>query len=603
MTDEWENKRVPIPEQIESDIGAIPDREYAPIVFSGDGTNVLMNFTANVITKLLSSLRNGALATYGDDGKDVYWQFLQQIDYPMEICQAMIECLVGDADVQNALGYLIETNERVRDALRDLIANDTEIQESINNYSYHGISEQQSAANILKDGECGEGYLFNQASVFIDLLNTIVIDLFEALEVGTNALERAALAVSAVPILSELPIDEGLTFADQLIENVQEEYSGAYDTAMYDDLRCGLWCMFKDDCTLSLDDAITFYREKAGSELPSNPLEAVLALASFLDHGDYPGDLAVYGMHLFALMLMKAGQEVMGVNFTRLYLRIVAAGDEFDNDYTTICEECPDETGCTEYILNEQGITVFTGQHTGVYVETGEIITFDVSGSISYNEYTLNVGPLGSEPSPGTGYVFPGPYLFSAIARIGSDGPWFYVGEHLEVTADRSGEILVLTNTWPAAVSAVNYIGTLLWEICISEPDVCVDLTATRDGWYEGNQFYTVDGAYGQWIDGEGLAPSSLGNGLTFFFFKQVALTVSRLRFTFNVPVANIRIGRTGVFVSNTSSVAKTVWEFDEATDPDIFPLDMTQNTWVSPVSNQMPSHDIRMTSACIFPA
>jgi len=260
----------------------------------------------------------------------------------VEFCARMIECLLTDGDVQAAIATLISSNPAVQDALRDFVTEDPEINQHISDLAYEqAMSLAERGENILKPEACDPGFLFNQASVLVQLLHDLSEDIFEAIEVGTNQAERAQLLASGIPGVGLAPFDEIIGLADQLVEEIAEDYSGAYDEGLFDTIRCKIFCAIKDDCQLSLDKVIGVYEELFLEEIPSDPLAAFLAVIQYLSNGDLPTDAPVYAMHLLTLTAMRMSSEVLGIDFTRLALRVIAAGDESDNDWEILCEDCP----------------------------------------------------------------------------------------------------------------------------------------------------------------------------------------------------------------------------------------------------------------------
>jgi len=363
---------VPIDQEIES----VPASGYAPFFFPPEGASLLFYFTEESFLQVLSALINGAALTYPDMWLQVVWDFLQNVEYPMDLCEQIASC--------------IATGEGTQEALRSFITGDTVINNWAKDIANTAVlTAEQLGQNLLKPSVCDFDFTFNQASKLVFMLNQLSEDMFEAMEVGTNALERASLFISAIPAIGGLlPFDEVLTLADNIVENVAEDYVGNYDQGLYDDLRCGLWCTFKDDCELSIDNALAFYEDKLGTSLPQNPIETLTAISQFILTGDIPGDFTVYAMHALIIAAMRSGQEMFGINFAQLGLRITAAGDEADNDWGTLCDECetPPET-------RTPVIGAFTGWISGgtIAADTGDywIATMTFVGATGDNRFTI----------------------------------------------------------------------------------------------------------------------------------------------------------------------------------------------------------------------
>ena len=319
-----------IPADQEIDNGA--SEIDAPFNFPPEGGYALFYFTNETFTKVLSALWNGAALTYPDEMYQVIWYFLENVEVPVSLCDQIAEC--------------ISTSEGTRAAIRNMLATDSKtrtILEQINSIPTVGEVERQQ--NLLKEDECNSDYLFNQTSQLVFLLDLLASDVFEAVEVGTNAIERAEKLVAAIPVVGALPFDEIIGAADRIISEIQEAYTGAYDQALYDSIRCDLFCSVKDACVLTIEDAVGYYEGKLGEEIPHDPAGTLNALVEYLVTGSIAADAPVYAMHLFVLACIRTAQNVFGIDFATLALRIKAAGDDPDNDWTVLCEDCPDEPG------------------------------------------------------------------------------------------------------------------------------------------------------------------------------------------------------------------------------------------------------------------
>lgn len=349
----------PIWQEIES----VPATGYAPFNFPPSGAYLPFHFTNEQFTKVLSALRVGAYVMYPDEALQVLWYFLQNVEFPVDMCDIVAQALLECEDVHAALATVISTNETVQGAVRDFVINDPEINDFvIDRARVSVITLEEQTANLLKPGECNFDFIFNQTTTLVDLLNSLSEDLLQALIVGTNPLERGQILLSAIPAIGAvIPFDEILAFANELVEDVQEEYQNKYDEALEDELRCGLFCEFRDVCDISISDAMLFYSNKASETLPADPLEALQATIQLFLAGVLPGNWVVYMMHLLVLACIQAGQDLVGVDFATMGIRIVAAGDEPNNDWMTICEDCPPEPETCETANASQDFRVNDG--------------------------------------------------------------------------------------------------------------------------------------------------------------------------------------------------------------------------------------------------
>jgi hypothetical protein len=329
----------------------------------------------------------------------------------MDICSQIIDCIVNNPDTQAAI--------------REFILNDPAINQKMTQIAQaEALSIEQRLQNLLKPEQCEPDFVFNQCSVLVQLVHDVSEDIFEALEVASNQLERADIFVGAIPAAGVN--DTAATVfrvADQIAEEIAEDYSGAYDEALYDKIRCKIFCACKDDCTLSIDKAISVYTELLGDEVPDNPLDAFLAILSFISNGDFGTDVPVYLMHLLVLTAIRLTQNVFGIDFGVLSNRILAAGDDPDNDWEILCDECPPEptencmypwftaynNGCT-LLSQTTEYMIIKSIHGGLYsVEFGDTSRNHFCDFVRYEIVSGTFTPAGPYPegfvSWTTGYV------------------------------------------------------------------------------------------------------------------------------------------------------------------------------------------------------
>lgn len=256
-------------------------------------------------------------------------RLMMPFDPLAEICSRIINCIETDTDVQNSI--------------RDFILNDPAITQKITDIASNQVlSLEKRTTNLLKPEQCNPDYIFHQASVLVQLIHDLTEDIFEAIEVGTNQLERADILVGAIPAAG-LNDTAATAFrvADQIAEEIQEDYMGSYDEGMFDTLRCAVFCACKDDCNLSLEKTIDVYKTLLEGEIPTDPIQAFVYVLQYIVTGDIPTDANVYIMHLLVLTAIQVGTNLLGIDFSRLANRILAAGDDADNDWEILCEDCP----------------------------------------------------------------------------------------------------------------------------------------------------------------------------------------------------------------------------------------------------------------------
>lgn len=306
------------------------DEETSPFVFPDDPDeriSLVFSLSLNEFTKLFSAIEKGATLSYPDEDWPVVWSFLRNFEAPMDICALIAEC--------------IASNPTTQDAIRQFVTGDDAINaQSSQDAAFPFVPSSQLATNFGDVADCNPDYLFNVTSVLVDILDEITEDIFEIIEVATNALERGELLVSGFPALGLLPFDEIIGLAEQLAEEVQEEYLSEFTETLRDQIRCDLFCLSRENCDFQIEDAIAYYETKLGESLPQNIDDALQAMGEYILFGSLPGPTAVYAMHLFVLAGLRIAQSVAGVSFTTLALRLTAAADTANNDWLVLCDEC-----------------------------------------------------------------------------------------------------------------------------------------------------------------------------------------------------------------------------------------------------------------------
>lgn len=357
---------------IDQEVWGVPEDGYAPFVFPPEGAHLPFFFTEESFLRVLSALINGAALTYPDTWLQVVWDFLVNVEYPVDFCTLVANAINECADVQDAIHGVMQNAignvESVQDAFFEWLASSEDVGNLLDQrYNTPSLNDSVSSGNMLKPDQCLDDYIYNQCVVLVNLLNDIAVDIFEQIEVGTNAIERWAIVTSGVPATGQIiPVDEGLQFVDQLIEEVYDDYIGAFDTSLRNEIACEIFCIAKNECTLTLDQVISYYEGKVGAITIEDPASLLQDIVGFINSGDFPGDLPVYLMHLLVAALMKLAQNIFEIDFAGLYLQVIAAGDTPNNDWELLCEECPDPPG-TDWQIDETYPGV--GEYAGIIID------------------------------------------------------------------------------------------------------------------------------------------------------------------------------------------------------------------------------------------
>jgi hypothetical protein len=319
--------KVYCPTSVIQDIGVVPETGYNPYFFPSEGAYLPFFFTDETFVKVLSALVNGAAITYGDEGRAVVWEFLRNVEFPVTICEQIIACIEGDADV--------------RAALRDFITSD----EAISNYFttiVDGMTSDQIASNIVDNG-CENSDVAGAVIQIVDTLDAYNVDALEIIEVGTNDEERMASLLSGIPVFGILPVDEAFDLLQDFLEDFAENYNAAITPEWKNEVSEDLYCiaLAQSDCKLTYALLFEYFQERATSGLTL--ASGLYDLVNFIRTGDFDTDeLVASGMYAVLLASLRVGREYFGIDAVSLG---VIARDASPSSAWEDWDECtaPDE--------------------------------------------------------------------------------------------------------------------------------------------------------------------------------------------------------------------------------------------------------------------
>lgn len=207
-------------------------------------------------------------------------------------------------------------------------------------------------------GTCDNDNLYAACTQLVDFMNSAITDFLEIVEAGTGRLERMNVTVSAIPIIGILPLDEGLLFLDQLIENFTANYAAQYTTTLRDEYACELFCIAQENCGLTFEQMLDYFESKAIATFDRVSLTEAIDWFVF---GTWTGDLIVHGMHALFAWSILWGSEFFGVNLNRIVRMVQAASNDSDNDWLIKCDDCNEplielELGYAPCAVNNVGL-------------------------------------------------------------------------------------------------------------------------------------------------------------------------------------------------------------------------------------------------------
>lgn len=313
------------PTNIVQEIEAVPSTGYAPFYFPPEGDLLAFFFTADTFTRVYSALVNGSQLTYGNEGTQVLWDFLQNVEYPVTICEKMIDCITNDSDVRDALYNWLSTDPRAQNLIQGIVSKGSSGGGSV------GVTAENDDA------------LFGACTFLVDTMHDAIVDFNQKAELGTNLRERANIILQAIPVFGDA-IASIPEYIDELFADVIEVFEGQYDTVPItgsrDRLRCGLFCLAQaNDRALTWELVQTYFWDLVSFEstIPNLALDFV----GFLATGSWAGQDVVNISFANMATAMTVGSKFGNAIFPNLQTIMSLGLNNPDGDWATVCEDCP----------------------------------------------------------------------------------------------------------------------------------------------------------------------------------------------------------------------------------------------------------------------
>lgn len=204
----------------------------------------------DVVTKLSSALATGLRLEYPDEENQLMWNFWEAFAC-MDLCTAVLQSFLGNEDCQTGLSDLLT-------GLGFGIGgggSDTPI-DDITDTVFADLGES-----------CNVAELYGICYALIDQMNTMVVDMLEALEVLTNPIEYATVLADNVGILGLFSSTISETVA-WIQDTIAENYVGAFTTDTHEELACELFCICEEDCIVTMARLRQAYRDYFTGFLP-----------------------------------------------------------------------------------------------------------------------------------------------------------------------------------------------------------------------------------------------------------------------------------------------------------------------------------------------
>lgn len=342
---------------------------------------------------------------------------------------------------------------------------------------------------------CSPDELYGFCLQLVQWMNRAVVDLWEIIEILTNALEQVAELLDNVPLfkLASVVVASIADMLDWIVESVTEAYLAEYTTSLENEYACDLFCLARSsDCGLTFRDVAEYFTRRANADTQVgggfNELVSQLYIPSAT--GTIYCDIS---LALLSAVLVYGGQWA-GVDLDTVRALATAMSNDPNSDWETLCDDCPAAswTAHFDFTLSDCNMVI---DNFGVYTSGVGFQTNNVYYNGTYNTrcmFNLPSDPLAPFTATSVKYKFTtfnyGPSM---------SGLW-------ASAFNANYDIPVHTAPEGAGV----YTRIIGREV--SEWVNMVDFRCNRSWAYGGNATMTE-----LWISGDGIIPDVVANNAT----------------------------------------------------------------------------------------
>lgn len=274
----------------------------------------------------------------------------------------------------------IETSEAVQDALEQNIINNINnsggVQTAIQNVIQQTVGGENPATgtgeNLLLGLEsCDFDHLWGASNVLIDWLNANNVDFLEKMVLASTPAAKAAELSKNIPGFAGGTAGEALaTYLTFLSGGFKASYEAYYDTALANELKCGLMCLMAQNCGVTIDQLYAYFSARLGVTYLNFYDGFYFALS-----GALPDAKIVDAMMLIQIAAFRFMNGFLGlVGLNPLGNAIANGFNAPDDQWEADCDACPDEW-CRLYDADSGLDTVFfaagQGGEQAVWTGTG----------------------------------------------------------------------------------------------------------------------------------------------------------------------------------------------------------------------------------------
>lgn len=319
-----------------------------------DERTVLPLFVSlNEWVAIASSVDVGADIAYPEQWVEVFWVLIRNTRYSMSICSLIIDCILNDADVQQALSDFITNHPGGTTNPKE-----TELPPSV------------TGGNMLSPNpDCDPDIVWGQMVGIVQTVDRMITDFLETWETYTNSGEIIGAVVSAIPVISVLAetigVDGIIDYANAIVDAIKENYEADYTLEYEQQLACELFCVAKYSCSLSIDQFQTVMNNRIGNALN---LDNMVELMVSLIDADISG-FNVADLYFAAFVnMLKVANLVLPITWgIEAFFKTIAVFDTPSNDWEVLCLECPEPNILLEAYAGFPAYTVQYDHTEGIY--------------------------------------------------------------------------------------------------------------------------------------------------------------------------------------------------------------------------------------------
>lgn len=291
----------------------------------GEDNFYILCCTPEEFNWLLSAVAVGGVQVQPDNFNLLDQLMMQAYEFPnsfggadcVDFCQFVLDCIESESSIQEAIANYSSGSTAGIDGEAD--------SSHINDNILTGVSGCDA------DSFCGF------VTGIVDLINQMAEDILERWTEHTTTVGRAGDIIEAIPAVGLLPFDDLLQAFESFATDLLDNYTGEYDSALRQELICGLYCLGVDDCSLTFAQLHWFFMNKLIESLKFDTED----LLDYIFSGIFAGEEYVYAWFALITGCLYFGNNVFHYNIDTFKSLVSALYNDPDGDCDTLCTSCP----------------------------------------------------------------------------------------------------------------------------------------------------------------------------------------------------------------------------------------------------------------------